>query len=536
MKLSQSSLEFARAHIEAFWDSDFFPKPDVYQAIWAKWPEVCHLLTTRNAENFARTGGRQLPAPKSRGGFRIVHQLDPLSAIVYTALAHKICGAVESARVPVSERTVLSYRIAPDQAGFFARGNGYAEFVELCRELAHQYPFVLACDIAEFYNRIYLHRVQNNVESCGQRDAANCLESFLLKLNLKASQGIPVGPAASIVISEAALIDVDQFVARTGLRYVRYVDDLRIFADNAEALRATLEELVGYLFEAHRLQLAWGKTEVTSSADFVARYLDAPHRIEQRELLGVAQSVADYGDTFVEMNSDELVQKFMDVDQPLTEEKNELRDILAFWLSAEERERRLVRDHALARLLKIATDSTPFDLGLARYVLRRGRSLNVADLFPVVLDRFDTLAPAAPDVFLFLEKVGAAEVLEVHRARLVALSSGPGVRRSRFVQHWLQWFYTSSEHLLKEPDIRRYVYQQASAEFQARAAHKLRDLAWLRQRKSELAHMGPWDRWSTVLASRVMAREERRAWLQSVVTGDSDSVDRLLVEWVVAQP
>ncbi len=39
-KLTEDSLEFARKHIEKFYDSDFFPKTFEFQAIWHCWDEV----------------------------------------------------------------------------------------------------------------------------------------------------------------------------------------------------------------------------------------------------------------------------------------------------------------------------------------------------------------------------------------------------------------------------------------------------------------------------------------------------------------
>ena len=540
-KLTEQSLDFAKAHIDAFWDSDFFPKPDVYEALWARWTDVRQYLRTKNLEHFARPSTRVMPAPKANGGFRIVHQLDPLSAIAYTAIAHEIARAVESARVPITERVVFSYRLDPDTDSFFTKGSGYPDFVDCCRELAEQYKHVLVCDLADFYNRVYIHRVRNNIEGCGLKDIAKSLETFLLNLNMKASQGIPVGPAASIVVAEAALVDVDQFLRDRDMRYVRYVDDIRIFADEPGALHRLLEDLVSYLYEPHRLQLAWSKTHVVEASDFIARYLDPPHKVERRELLGVAREVTEYGHTYTDNDADALVNQFIaaDKDIPIVaapKALKELKDILAYWLSSEEQERREVRRTALAKILKLATSSRPIDLGLARYVLKKGRALGVPDLFEVVLETFEALAPAAPDLFLYLQKVGTAELVTKSISALKELRNTSVVQRSRFLRHWLQWYYASNETLLGDRVIRRYLTDTSPIELQARAAFTTKNVAWVRARKGELAQMGSWDRWATILAARIMSKDERRAWLQSVVGGDSDAIDRIVVEWVVGLP
>ncbi len=46
-KLTEESLDFARQHIEKYYDSDFFPKPFEFEAIWHNWNEVKAELSGR---------------------------------------------------------------------------------------------------------------------------------------------------------------------------------------------------------------------------------------------------------------------------------------------------------------------------------------------------------------------------------------------------------------------------------------------------------------------------------------------------------
>ena len=54
---------------------------------------------------------------------------------------------------------MFSYRLKLSQGSFFAQGNGYADYVRRCHALALEKPWVLVADISDFYNRIYLHRL-----------------------------------------------------------------------------------------------------------------------------------------------------------------------------------------------------------------------------------------------------------------------------------------------------------------------------------------------------------------------------------------
>jgi len=95
---------------------------------------------------------------------------------------------------------------------------------------------------------------------------------------------VPVGPAASVVMAEAILIDVDQFVRELGVTHTRYVDDFRIFGDTVEQLYRIQQDLTLYLYETHRLIMNGAKTFIESSEKFVEKKLHNPHVEETTKL------------------------------------------------------------------------------------------------------------------------------------------------------------------------------------------------------------------------------------------------------------
>jgi len=118
------------------------------------------------------------------------------------------------------------------KGSFFASEPGWKDFHERSTELATDKIFthVLIADIADFYNQISLHRVESALHTANvERARVETVHDFLLALNLKQSRGLPVGPIPSIVLAEALLTDVDNFLLRRGASHVRYVDDFRIF-------------------------------------------------------------------------------------------------------------------------------------------------------------------------------------------------------------------------------------------------------------------------------------------------------------------
>jgi hypothetical protein len=96
--LPSESLDFARNHLTQYWDSDFFPKAYEFDGLWAQWDQVRTHLSTTPMDELEVVLPRVMAVPKPDGGYRIVHQLDPLNAIAFTAMAHQVAPAVEAAR------------------------------------------------------------------------------------------------------------------------------------------------------------------------------------------------------------------------------------------------------------------------------------------------------------------------------------------------------------------------------------------------------------------------------------------------------
>ena len=78
MKLGVTSLKWALAHIERFGDTDIFPVPFEYRAIRSDWGELLPELLDIDLERYPARALRRTLTPKSRYGFRLATQLDPI--------------------------------------------------------------------------------------------------------------------------------------------------------------------------------------------------------------------------------------------------------------------------------------------------------------------------------------------------------------------------------------------------------------------------------------------------------------------------
>lgn len=518
--LTDASLEFARNHIVAFYDTDFYPKPFEFQALWHSWADVKSYLLGTPLASVHTTNPRVLPWAKARGGYRIVHQLEPLDSLIYTALVYLVAEQVEAARMLPS--IACSYRIEVDDNSYFSKGSGFPAYRESCERLGDVYEYVLSTDISDFYNQIYLHRVGNVVDSVGGiANAGKEIENFLSRLNNKASQGIPVGPAASIILAEAILLDVDQFISNHHVEHVRYVDDIRIFSDSEEELSEILENLVVYLHDQHRLGLVSEKTSIRSSAQFLQEELQNQYQMEKLDILNEIEAGNQYGAYESEPDSDdEDYQEYDGYEEYLEgsngEPEDESEDLGVSLLDA---------------LLR-ARNFGYVDLAVLRAIIRRAKHGQVAEIAEAILDDIEFYTPVINDICLYLVSLPTPAIRKI-LPLLSALCQNNRISK-RSVRVWMEWLFTREALFLTDQNIRRYVYQGAPASGAA-AALLEGNIAWSKEAKQKVLTSASWDRRAYINSLRILSKDEAEKYLKFVKQNPSlTHTDKWVCIWVLA--
>lgn len=194
-------------------------------------------------------------------------------------------------------------------------------------------------------------------------------ERFLSQLTSKQSQGLPVGPFSSIILAEACLIDVDNFLLRLKLSYTRYVDDFRIFCSSRKHAIEVRHGLSDYLFAVHRLSLESSKSYVQYLENFVREQLFDPEEREEQakfekltELLVAAKEErGGYWDQEIEEPSDEVLGQ--------------------------------AEQESFIELFKKCVENSPLNLGLARHLLRKAKRNRTVVLNNLVFKHLEALAP-----------------------------------------------------------------------------------------------------------------------------------------------
>lgn len=502
--LKSESIDWALTHIQRYGDTDLFPIPFEYEAITHCWASLKSEIENIDLATYEGRPFRRFLIPKQYIGYRIAIQLDPIDTIVYTALAYESAELIEKSRVPVDRKIACSYRIELGAQGeLFRKNNGWDEYHSKSQELAStgHFNYVLTADIADFYNQIGHHRIRNALELSGiHKDRAKNIENYLMNLTRGQSRGIPIGPAASIVFSEACLGDVDNFLLRKGYVHTRYVDDFRIFCADIHQALTSLHDLTEYLYTSHRLALQTHKCNILDLDTFHKKELIDPEELEEISKEEKLQAIADFLADYADFDEDDIP----DIDQ-------------------------IVRDN-LVELFSLSLKHEPIHLGMLKYLLRRARTLRTGVLRESVLNNIANLIPVIREVSQYIISTTREPFSKSIGDRFFAGCKASPHFFLPYIHSWivevfLQKMSNSMESDLS--DICNSFKTSLGVRPFALLAKKNGYTDWVREQKETWQNNNPWDKRAIIWAGQALSRDEMNYWLKRVQNA-GDILDRAI--------
>lgn len=514
--LDDVSLTWALTHIEKYGDSDFLPLPFEFKAIRHGWLDLLPHLKSFDLSVYRPKVPRRMLVLKPTLDFRIINQLDPVDAILYTALAYQSAEKVEQARISIDQKIACSYRIKIEpNGGLFSERNGWPDFhqrsLELSKEKALKY--VIIADIADFYNQVSQHRVENALEFAKiDYLRSKNIEDFINALSAKQSRGIPVGPAASIVFAEACLSDVDTFLIRKGIKFTRYVDDFHIFTKTKARAVEALHDFTDYLYSAHRLVLNAAKTKIISVAEFLDKEIRDPELEERRAKSRRLQEMID--DLIADLGGYGAFTE------------KELEEGLSSKAKSE-----VARD-SIKELFEECLSNRPLHLATMRYVLRKAGFLRTNVLLSLVGDNLTYLSPVFRDVCLYLLKT-KKHSKDIGKAFVDFLRTNEygGLAFSRL---WGLEVLLGVDGMATKEDILEIARSSRNAlglRPMASVAVKFELIDWVREHKESWSNNSPQDKRSIIYSSSALPVDERNSWLR-VVEESGDKLDVVVAKWI----
>lgn len=521
LMLQESSLDWALTHARRFSDTDVFPPAFEFEAIEYDWSTIKAWLCNQDILDWSVRPHRTLLAPKARYGFRVVTQLDPLDFLIFASIVKELASDIEARRVSIADQRVFSYRFKHDSSGqLFDPSTGYRDFLARCKEILEEssgVSYVAVTDIADFYPRIYHHRLQNALlASTAHSSHVKGLMKLLSGWNSSESYGIPVGNAPSRLLAEITISDVDDSLLANGVNFVRFNDDFRIFASSSAAAYRHLALLADILYKNHGLTLQQMKTEVLDRATFEQKYLTTP----------AEKAVNSLRERFAEL-LDEL--GIVDPYEPIFYEE----------LTADQKSK--IKSMNLAEILRdaVASPDEP-DLTAIRFVLRRLGQIGDTSVLTDVLDGVDQLHPAFPDVIRYLMGLRDLTLEERQRvgSRILEILENSIISELEYHRMWALHLFASSSDWGNSD---RFVSLLNSAHGESvrreliMALGRSRKQHWFTSMRRNLFDESHWPRRALLAGASCTPADARRHWYHSIEPR-LDPLELAVARWARQNP
>jgi len=507
--LTPDQLDLAVAALAHHGQGSFFPESPELAVVNANWALVRDRLAKLDLDAYTGYPPLWIFAPKSRLSVRRVPLLHPFDLIIYTSLVLELRDYISASRLPPEENRVFSFRAegAPPHL-LWNPSPSYKDFREQSADRLSwiDRSFVGTADIADFYPRIYQHRLVNALEAASgpaKHDCVRVLEKLLLRFSAGASYGIPVGPVASRPLGEAVLVDVDSTLMSYEIDFVRFVDDFAIFADTPEDAEYGIRVLGETLFTNHGLTLQAAKTKVVPLREYYDRHLKGHSEKEaaRRTLLNI------FGSSY---------------------------EVVAYEHLRDEQRAEVDALNLSEMLQEALSEGDNVDFNEVSFILGRLSALQKPELIPIVLDHLPRLFPVAHSVASFFKGFQALDkqTRETVAEALLDPLLGKGSRQlPEYYSMWvLSVFQHSAEWDHAEQILR--VFRESNSDairrFAALALAKSGARPQVLALKGYVSTASPLCRTAILLATAKLGPDERKYLRQSLQL--SDPLERLCAQ------
>lgn len=525
LKLRKDSLEWALRLAINKGDTDIFPPAFEFEAVMHDsqvttpgHKSLIEEISEQDILTWRTRPFRSCLMPKHKYGFRISTQLDPLDFLVYTALIYEIAPDIESRRVPANSNIVHSYRFKPTENSMFDPDYNYSTFRRKSQELAstNKFSHVVIADIADFFPRLYRHRVENALKACTNKtNHVIALDNMFNQWTEHYSYGIPVGPTASRLIAEISLDDVDQLLLSERVDFVRFSDDYRMFCSSVKDAYEKLAFLANALFTNHGLTFQQSKTKIIDLETFESKYV----------LSEEAQELNRLSQRFYEIFDETEIDPYRTIE----------------WDDLEESQQNQLKELNMLEIIEEMITSEEIDIGISKFVLRRLSQLGKDDALDLLIDNIDRLYPVFPEVVKYVTSIRLNDV-NLKKSignKMLGLLADSTVSHLDYHRMWLLNMFTHSTEWNNEDEFVS-LFNKATDEFSKRelilALGRSHQDFWFRAKKINLSQQfTDWPRRAFLAAASCLPSDERKHWYHSLEPR-LDKLEAAVVKWAGQNP
>ena len=493
MRLDRDSIEWAIEFIERHSDGDIFPPIPEISAIGTQPEALIDALANSSLKTCQPQPCRRFLVPKNELSYRQATQLHPQDSVLLTAIIYQYGKGIEKQRLPGNK--VFSYRFDPhEEHGLYGQGRLWNEFWSTGSSISESYSHVLYCDIADFYNQVYHHTVENQLGVCKfPKQAVEWIVKLLSFTTGGVSRGIPVGPHAVHLLAESTLIPIDNSLTANGIRFIRYADDFVIFCDSEAEAKRTLHQVSATLDQQQRLTLQEHKTRIFH-ADGFREYCermteDRPINDDEKEILEIIRCHSSDNPYAV------ITYNQIDPDDWKVFSEDIITGIVTEYLQEDE-----------------------IDYIRLRWFFRRLAQVGHHGALQVIVENVHLLAPCLPGVCSYISSIQEipADTWESVGEKLLGFLESDSVFDSEFARLSILSLFSKKEHL----DHFAKLAQRFSASdgYTRReillAARANSEADWLREHKENFASMDPWQQMAFLYCASILPEDERGHFLR----------------------
>jgi len=511
MKISEDSIKWALKSLEKMGDSDLFARPFELSIIKGLGDIATSRLASLDISDFSYGPARRFIVPKDDLSYRTASQLDPLNSIILTALICEYGELIESKRRSTDEKKVFSYRFAPkDDGQLYDSVNSWNDFWNTCYKKSESYSHAVILDIADYYNQIYHHSLENQLIEAGlPNQVTKWIVGLCGALTAKVSRGIPVGPHASHLLAESVLSPIDNVLIHQGTDFCRYVDDIVIFSNSEIEARSKILSLANTLDKQQKLQIQRHKTQIMDRAKFLDFCLgmveDRPINNLERDLVHIIKRHS-YGDPYRSIWISDLS------DDELSHFKPDI----------------------IETIIKDYLDKPEPDYIRLRWFIRRLAQIGHPAGVNVLLKEFSKILPTLSEVCRYFLAVSQNADLDWNNIGqdLLSFFNNEIIQSNEYYQLSILSLFSAQEKFDNLPSILNF-YQKASPYLRREiilCAAKLNATDWIRELKEIFPNMDLWNRRALIYASSMFPPEERKFFLKSINT--SDLIEEFVIKWI----
>jgi len=487
-------LQTAIDNVVRFGDTDIFPFPIENHILHDKREDVVKLLRSAYS-SFNDCFVLHPPShintlcPVGQSGFRWATQQDPFWNAFLLGITLSIADDIEASRIPTDKQIIFSYRLAADttNGALFRDDIGWQDFMSHSTALAQNHKFVVLCDIADCYQRVYHHRLENALRQLPSKNAAaKQIMEVLQHFSNTKSYGLPIGGPAARILVELVLNLTDQLLKSHQIAFCRYADDYHIFVDNHDEAYEKLLFISEKLLRNDGLSLQKSKTRIVSSAEFISTQsiLSSPE-------------LEDDSDTKLLFK---LKLRFDPYSSRADEQYEQLKSVLD--------------KIDVVRMLNIELAKSRIHAAVTRRLVAAIRHLDIAvkeNAILTLLKNLDGLYPVFPIVAITLKSC-LSELSNETRDRICEVLRERVIRKSFLLRSELHAAFTvrvlSEMKTSDNEDILVNLYNSFRTPLVRRdvilAMAKWKEYPWLADQINDYSGVSPWEKRAFIIASYAM--------------------------------